>query len=345
MDNTPRNLAILKCLDRLIIKPDCVLSYDHDLIANLPDILRENHNLREDTEISKLPELKEIFQLLLPGERRSYSIQRLPDMLRTSGVSLEKYSTRASPERLASVARDFDHWSEQGAAESLGAVIRLQKDLGMGRHNADLVRYEADRKVGELSNYLRSVTTPPPTLIERLTRRSFWELKISRWLKEGALDTMSASLSIGPRWVTEIKFFREIVGLQRHIGLDIFSDDSELVTVGDMHDMPFDDNYFQFVFLKNVVDKSYDVRQLVRELIRVVRPGGLVVVDQNCNYHGTTPLGRTDIQKAANLKRIFEASCTVESLVCYDIDISGIGDAQKTGETRNNARLALRLRP
>ena len=345
MDNEIRNLAILKCLDRLIIKQDCVLRYDHDLIADLPDILRENHNLRDDEEISKLPDLEELFQVLLPGERRSYSIQGLPDMLRSSGVPLEKYSSRASLERLASLARDFDHWSEQGADESLGSVIGLQKDLGMGRHNADQVRYEADRQVGNLVNYLRSVTTPPPTLVERLLRRSFWELKLSRWLRKGVLDPMSPSLSVGPRWVTEIRFFREIVGLKGHVGLDIFSDDSDLVTAGDMHDMPFDDNYFQFVFLKNVVDKSYDVRRLVRELIRVVRPGGLVVVDQICVYHGTNPLGRTDIQKAANLKRIFEALCKVEGLVCHDIDVSGTGDAQKTGETRNNARLALRLRP
>lgn len=345
MELPDRSLAILGCIDRLIVRTECVLSYDRDLIAELPDILSENHRLKSDEQASKLPALAELFRLLSPTDPGKHSIHLLPELIRSSGVPIEKYSTHASQSRLSTVAKDFDHWSEQNAFESLDSVISLQKDLGMGAHgghNAERKRYRAKREIDELRSYLRSVTTPPPKLMERLLRRSFWELRFSRWLKNGTLDRNVPSLSVGPRWVTEIEFFREIVGFQKHVGLDIFSDDPELVVVGDMHKMPFDDGYFQFIFLKNVVDKSYDVRQLVKELIRVVRPGGLVVVDQNCDYHGTTPLGRTDIQKAANLKRIFEAKCSVDCLVSEDIDVSGMGDAL-AGEKRNNARLALRL--
>ena len=165
----------------------------------------------------------------------------------------------------------------------------------------------------------------------------------NEWIATGALNTEHASLSVGPRWVSEIEFFRQIVGLEKHVGLDLFSDDADLVVAGDMHAMPFPDGHFQFIFLKNVVDKSYDIRKLVCEIFRVMRPGGIVVVDQICGYGHTTPLTRTDIQKAGNLARIFERFGKIEQLVCMDVDISGIGDSAGTDEKRYNARLALRL--
>lgn len=342
MDSSARTQGILSCIDRLIDRSECVLSFDRDLIDLLPDILSENHGIRNDGAIAKLPVLVELFDFLSPSDMGKRSIRLLPGLIRSSGVPTENYSTRAPASHLATIAKDFDHWSEESASQSLDSVIGLQKDLGMGAHNAQRKRYDAKREIDELRKYLRSVTTPRSTMMERILRRSFWELRFQSWLRDGTLDEGSPSLSVGPRWVTEIEFFRRIVGLRGHIGLDIFSDDPDLVVVGDMHKIPFGDGYFQLVFLKNVVDKSYDVRQLVRELVRTIRPGGLVVVDQNCNYHGTNPLGRTDIQKAANLKRIFEANCSVDCLVMDDLDISGMGDA-RPGEKRNNARLALRL--
>ena len=194
-----------------------------------------------------------------------------------------------------------------------------------------------------MRGYLRSVTTPPPGILERIARKSFWELKFLKWRSARIIDPVGPSLSIGPRWVSEIEFFRQVVGLQNHIGLDLFSDNPDLVVTGDMHEMPFPQDHFQLVFLKNVVDKSYDIRRLVAELFRVLRPGGVAVVDQICGYGHTNPLTRTDIQSAENLVRVFRRYGAGESLVCDDVDISGIGDAAESGEKRYNARLALRL--
>ncbi len=334
---------ILAVLRALISRPDCVLSFDADLVELLPDILAERHGINSDSALDAAPQLRELFDCMdiAKSERR---ISDLPRLIRESGVDLAEFDVRTFEGRVATVAKEFDHWSEDKVADSLDAVVTLQKDLGMGAHNAASGRYEANRSGGEqLRRYLRSVTTPPATLRERLLRKTFWEMKLAKWLKSGFLDPDTPSLSVGPRWVSEIEFFRQIVGLRKHIGLDLFSDDPDLVVAGDMHKMPFPDAHFQFAFLKNVVDKSYEIRRLVRELIRVVRPGGIVVIDQICGYGSTTPLTRTDIQRAGNLARIFERHAPVDRLVCEDVDISGIGDSAGTNEKRYNARLALRV--
>ena len=344
MNPSQNHAAITACVDQIIQRRDCVLSYDRDLIELLPDILLENHGVANAASASQLPALAQLFDLLDPAGRQGRDIAALPDLIAASGADVSKYNTYKLAERIANVANDFSHWSEKSVDDSVDAVLTLQKDLGMGAHNEGSKRYEAHRKASDLKRYLRSVTTPPPSLMERLQRRSFWEIKLAKWLAGGMLQADLPSLSIGPRWVTEIEFFREIVGLRKHIGLDLFTDDAEMVMAGDMHKMPFDDGYFQFIFLKNVVDKSYDVRKLVQEVIRVMRPGGIVVVDQICGYGATTPLTRTDIQQARNLARIFSRYTTVRELVCEDVDISGIGDSADITETRYNARLALCLR-
>ena len=343
MNNNENYAALFACIDAIVVRRDCVLSYDRDLVALLPDILAENHSITNGVDATRLPALARLFDLLDPEGRHGREIARLPALIAASGADVSKYVSHSKAERTSTQAKEFDHWSEKSVADSVDAVISLQKDLGMGAHNVGSTRYDAHRKAGELRRYLRSVTTPPPTLVERLLRRSFWEIKLGKWLSGGLLQPEMPSLSIGPRWVTEIEFFRDIVGLRKHIGLDLFTDDAEMVVAGDMHKMPFGDDHFQFIFLKNVVDKSYEIRKLAQEVIRVTRPGGIVVVDQICGYGATTPLTRTDIQQARNLARIFGRFATVQELVCMDVDISGIGDSAGTNETRYNARLALRL--
>jgi SAM-dependent methyltransferase len=336
---------ITELLEQLVRRDECVLTYDTSLLSQLPDILLEQHGIASESQLSGDPRLQELFSLLGVKAVDGTLLSDLPSLLERSGISLARYSVMAPEAATREVARDFDHWTERRANEDLTSVLALQRDLGSGRFNAERARYGSELEVGELRNYLRGVTSAPPSIVERLVRRSFWELKLGQWKRRGWIDPDRPSLSIGPRWVTEIRFFREIVGLRRHVGLDLFSDDPELVTAGDMHDMPFPAAHFGFVFLKNVVDKSYDVRRLVRELIRVVRPGGIIVVDQVCGYGNCTPVTRTDIQRARNFLRLFEARARAEALVCDDVDISGIGDARATNARRFNARLAVRLTP
>lgn len=342
--SAPTDLAEIEALlDRLISREACVLSYDHSLLDQLPDVLVELHGIRTADDAPRSSDLLRLVSLL--KVQHGWRLDDLPGAVRAAGIDETRFRPRQPLERLQAQATQFEHWNESQASQNLDSVLQLQKDLGMGRHGDAKQRYPAEWQERQipLRSYLRGVTTAPAGLGERLLRRSFWELRIRLWQLMGRLSPALPSLSVGPRWVTEIRFFREVLGLRGHIGLDLFSDDPELVTAGDMHAMPFPDNHFQLVFLKNVVDKSYDVRTLVTEVIRVLRPGGIVIVDQICGYGACSPLTRTDIQRANNLLRLFAARCVVKTLVCNDIDVSNLGDSAGTGQKRYNARLAVRI--
>lgn len=345
MISDEKSAKLLFHLRHLIRRPDCVLSYDRDLIESLPDILREQYQITRDVDISTNADIKAIFSLLpeSPAEGNR-GIAGLPAMLRNSGVPLDEFITR-EPEGIgAQTPADFDKWTTATAEkdDNLGEILNLQKDLGMGQWTTQRKRYDARLQI-PLKDYLASVTTPSPTWLERILRKRFWEIKFAIWKMNGKLDARKPSLSIGPRWITEILYFREVIGLPRHIGLDLHSDDTELVSVGDMHNIPFADKKFGFVFLKNVADKSYNIRKLVEELVRVTAPNGLIVIDQICAYGRNSPLSRTDIQSAHNLLKLFQARARVRPLVCYDVDVSGSGDAREKKEKRVNARLALQI--
>lgn len=328
---------------QLIPRDRCVLGYDRSLAEQAPEILWEMHCIRPGSDAAELPEVRRLFDLLDPSGRLPRRTDQLPALIAGVPELAPVFNTRGDAQQTGAVAKDFDHWTEQRAQDDLGSVITLQKDLGQGRFNATMERYGPNRQVGKLRHYLASVTAAPRSIVERLTRRPYWELQLRLWRALGRVRADLPSLSVGPRWVTEIHYFRDVLGFRQHVGLDLFSDDPSLVVAGDMHDMPFENGRFAFVFLKNVVDKSYDVRKLVTELVRVSAPGGIVIVDQICSYGYCTPVTRTDIQSAANLRLLFEARAQIESLVCTDIDVSGIGDASKSGERRVNARLALRI--
>jgi len=85
-------------------------------------------------------------------------------------------------------------------------------------------------------------------------------------------------LCVGPR--TEAEFFMllgEGFSVQNLTGLDLMSY-SDFVDVGDMHDMPYEDNSFDIVFLGWVLTYSTDMQQVANECMRVAKPGGYVAV-------------------------------------------------------------------
>jgi SAM-dependent methyltransferase len=335
---------IADCLDALLPRKGLVLTFDQSFVDQLPDILRENFAVCDEGDIARLPALQSLFQYLVPDSPGAWKLSQLPELLVTAGIDRAAYRPLAPKLVTKENESVFSHWSTSTVVEDTQAVLTLQRDLGMGQHNRESARYSKRREGSDsLRFYLRNVTTVPPSILQRLTRRSFWELWIAFWKFRGLLNTKRPSLSVGPRWVTEIEFFREVVGLRQHIGLDLFSDDPELVKAGDMHAMPFPDRQFQFIFIKNTIDKSYNVRKLVDELVRVVCPGGIIVVDQICGYGHCTPLTRTDIQKSENLLRLFRARAKIRTLVQADVELRLLRRAIVTDRSTNNARLAFQV--
>lgn len=338
---------IKSCLDQLLPRGECVLSFDDSLVDQLPDILRELHEIRSMSDLGRVPALETLLGLL--GQERASEdvLPSLPKLIEQAGIDKTAYVPKPPTAVLAETENMFSRWSVSTVKDDRNAVLALQRDLGRGEYNPSSEGHgdRWERGTSVLRHYLRGVTTVPPSFLERLTRTSYWELWIRWWKIRGWLDANLPSLSIGPRWITEIEFFRAVLGLKGHIGLDLFSSDESLIKVGDMHHMPFPDRYFQLVFIKNTVDKSYHVRRLVAELIRVTRPGGIVIIDQICGYGDCSPLTRTDIQKSENLLRLFRDKSSVRVLVQSDIDLLKRKGAvtRIRDRSRNNARLALQM--
>ncbi|MGJ4932290.1 class I SAM-dependent methyltransferase [Bradyrhizobium sp. HKCCYLS2038] len=334
-------VAIEETLKELIDLPRCVLRFDASLVDDLPHILKENFGIDDVRHASRAPALVRLLsQLDVTGR---IPLSDLPRLIEGAGVDKAKFRPLADEDIMKANAQMFGQWSMTTVDENKDAVIDIQRDLGMGQYNADSKRHDTIWP-GDLKTYMRGVTSVPATPFQRLVGRSFWELRILWWMLIGLLKPDVPSLSVGPRWVTEIIFFRERLGLKRHVGLDLFSDDDGLVVAGDMHAMKFPDRHFQLVFIKNTVDKSFDVRRLANEILRVLRPGGLVVIDQISGYGDCSPLTRTDIQRAENLVRVFKALSPqpLNVLVQEDIALTET-PGRPVDRARFNSRIALQV--
>jgi ubiquinone/menaquinone biosynthesis C-methylase UbiE len=91
-----------------------------------------------------------------------------------------------------------------------------------------------------------------------------------------------------------------VIGLRKTIGLDLFSYNRRLVRVGDMHQMPFEDSRFALIFQRNTFDKAYDIRKVLRECVRTLRPGGILATDLSLDYtFGVDEAARTNITRNA----------------------------------------------
>ena len=93
-------------------------------------------------------------------------------------------------------------------------------------------------------------------------------------------------LSIGPR--TEAEIFALIAAgfnPKRIRGMDIISY-SPFIDLGDMHDMPYEDDSFDVIFLGWVLAYSTDNKLAVSEVLRVARPNAFIAV--GCEYNPKT---------------------------------------------------------
>lgn len=120
--------------------------------------------------------------------------------------------------------------------------------------------------VGKASLFRPSVLIMPLRTIESVAER----------LKDAKV------LSVGPRTEAEIYTLVACGFEPGNIrGLDLISY-SDYVDAGDMHAMPYEDNSFDIVILGWVLAYSNDQKKAASEVLRVLRPGGVVAV--GCEY-------------------------------------------------------------
>lgn len=106
-------------------------------------------------------------------------------------------------------------------------------------------------------------------IVHRFLFKKITRPKLEPYLKQYATD--AETLDIGSSYAPYKSYF------PNSICLDI-RDMEGVDVVGDAHDLPFEDNRFEMVLLTHVLDDCIDPFQVGREIERVLKPGGTVLM-------------------------------------------------------------------
>jgi hypothetical protein len=303
-------------LDRLLPREEIIDRFDATYLDDLPDLLREIHGVTDANarQSAIWPDLEALWRLSDRDPEQSSIADLRKALIEGAGVDERRWTPKiAPPEEQKRQKYDRTRILRKVAGlrvgrsadpESVEAVKALQvsysHDVQGGRHE---VAFD------ELS---RPETGDP------------WSDLIRRLREEGVLSPDEQHLTIGPRWVGEIHYFRTQLGLPQTIGLDLFTHDDALVTVGDMHEMPFEDSTFGLVYQRNTFDKAYDIRRTLRECARVLRAGGVLISDDCYAYtQGVSQLGRTGIKHNRQILRVLGDHA---GEVLYDVETPSAED-------------------
>jgi SAM-dependent methyltransferase len=110
-------------------------------------------------------------------------------------------------------------------------------------------------------------------------------------------------LCIGCRNRTEIDYFKAH-GFSEVIGIDLLSEYPD-IHVMDMHAMSFPDNCFDIIYSAHSLEHSYDVQQVIREIIRVARPGATIIIEVPVKYV-TSNVDLIDFENEQGLHTMFK---------------------------------------
>ncbi len=125
--------------------------------------------------------------------------------------------------------------------------------------------------------------------------------ELSAALPLGARNQLTV-LCVGCRHTAELDAIEEICGTAT-TGLDLFSEDPRIM-VGDMHQMPFTNHVFAGVYTCHSLEHAYDPNLVIREYCRVLKPGGVVVIEVPTHFSPGV-VDRWDAQSTDNLIALF----------------------------------------
>lgn len=115
--------------------------------------------------------------------------------------------------------------------------------------------------------------------------------------------SISDVLCIGCRNSAEIDHFH-CNGSKSVIGIDLFSDHQNIYIM-DMHYMTFPDNSFDVIYSSHSLEHSHDVSQVTLEIIRILRPGGIIAIEVPIAYQ-TRGADLVDFKNLKTLEQHFE---------------------------------------
>jgi len=279
-------------LDHLINPNDCIDTFGRTYFDDLELIAVENHGFDPASQTFPDPAAQEWFERV----RSEFGFRTLDDFIayardNHSQLDIANYRPRSSFHGNTIYDIEPSFRTLQSSAESVDAINEFQKRWSM-RGVGDIPENDVDADYYEL--YLSYDRVNP------------WTFLIGHEIRRKTLLPDDNVICIGNRWLGEILYFRQNLGLRKAVGVDLFSPDSALVVEADMHKLPFEDNSVKLIFTRGLINKSYDVRLWAGEMMRVLADGGFIITETPGPYgYGVNSLTRTDVKSARNLMRLF----------------------------------------
>ena len=281
-------------LDYLIDPNECIDTYGRYYLDDLEYIARENFDFDNERQFFPDPDAQEIFERI----RQTYNLRSLADLVEFVRVHPQIKIANLRPRMSFKLLKEFESGSKlsglsAGFSES---AIRV---------NNEFQKIWSTRSLQETSMNSPDVYE----LYLGADRLNPWTFLFKRAIAQHMLSRDSRVVCIGPRWNSEILYFRKNLGLVNTIGVDLVSKDPDLVVTADMHKLPFGNSSVDLIFCRGTIDKSYDIRALAAEMVRVTKDGGLLAIETLGPYwHGVNPLARTDVKNSKNLLKLFKVA-------------------------------------
>ena len=306
-------------LDYLIDPNECIDTYGRYYLDELEFIARENFDFDAERQFFPDPDTQEIFERI----RQAYSLRSLADIVEFIRAHPQIRIANLRPRMTFKLLKEFESGSKLSglSVDSSDSAVRL---------NNEFQRIWSTRS-------LRETPMTSPDVYELYLgadRLNPWTFLLKRAIASGRLSRDSRVICIGPRWNSEIMYFRRNLGLVNTIGVDLVSTDPDLVVTADMHNLPFGTSSIDLIFCRGTIDKSYDSRALAAEMVRVTKDGGLLAIETLGPYlQGVNPLARTDVKSSKNLLKLFKGKI---AQVIY-------ADDYKLGVTQSAVTNAIRV--
>src|SRR5260370_27533456 len=294
---------IERFLDYLIDPVGCIDTYGRTYIDDLEFILVENHLFDFQAQTFPDTEAQQWFERICSA----FSFKRMEEFIdyvrqHLTEIDLANIRPRSTfqTETLFELEPSFQEMKRQG--DSVERNNEFQRAISTESVKS-IPHNELEADYYEL--YMSFDRTNP------------WTYVIRREIERGNLAPEDQVLCLGNRWLGEIMYLRQNLGLKNAKGVDLISSDPELVIAADMHKLPFEDNSVKMIFNRGLINKSYDVRLLIKEMMRVLTKDGFLIVETPGPYgYGVSRLGRTDIKSAQNLLRLMRGK--VQRIVYSD---------------------------
>lgn len=283
---------IERLLDHLINPYDCIDIYERSYLDDLENVLIENHSF--DFQRQKFPDdaTQKWFQRVLEATGTA-TMEQLLAYIRSHAGQLQ----------IANVRPRTDLHLEN-VTEWVPAFDELKPGAIYSEQHRDAQRLYSTPAINVIPG--NDLSGDNYELYLGWDRLNPWTYLIRREIKKGNISRDDATVCIGNRWLGEILYFRENIGLRKTTGLDVFSSNPVLVQVGDMHKMPFADGSVKLVFIRQALSKSFDVRIVIKEILRVLCNDGFFIIEIPGPYGwGVNRLRGSDVKSAQNLIRLF----------------------------------------